>query len=58
MGLVALKEDGYVYFYNRPSRRIDIPSRYRLFESYDKYMKEKLAAEEERKQREKNERLS
>lgn len=51
-GLIALKEDGHVQRYGRNHPVVDFPSGYRLFDSYDGYMKERIAAEEARKQKE------
>ena len=50
--LLALKEDGSIQSYGRNYVPLKVPSGYRLFDSYDAYMKERLAAEEAQKQKE------
>lgn len=56
-GLIALKEDGHIQRFGRSNPPVDFPSGYRLFDSFDGYMKEKLAAEEARKQREQQQKV-
>lgn len=50
--VLVLKEDGHVHCCGGLPSSVDIPYGYRLFNSYDRYVKDKVAAEEARKQRE------
>jgi len=50
--LIALKEDGHVQNYGFVRSMVNLPSGYRLFNSYDKLMKDKIAAQKAQKQRE------
>lgn len=50
--VLVLQEDGHIQHCRGLSSSVEIPYGYRLFKSYDGYIKEKIAAEEARKQRE------